>query len=498
MYIDGSEIDRDSVVEADVCVIGGGAVGIPLTRELAEAGLEVVLLESGSQDFDQATQDLYAGVESGTLLGPDTEYLSETRNRYYGGTTNTWNGWCRPLDPEDLQVRDWVADSGWPIEQEEMQAFHRRAARVVQIKPFDEAEGNTPTQILPIGPEAQIENSFLHCSAPTRFAARFKKAMRQSKVTRVFFNSNAVEILTNDDATRVEGIAVASLAGNRFRVRSRAYVLATGGIENARILLASNRVQKEGLGNGHDLVGRYFMDHPLLRVGFLVMPGRAASMKAYSTTGPQKNRYRGIIRVRPEVQRKHRLLNALAIVKPRKPEFLPELALEIDGMAGEILSFADRELAAGATYFGTLGIASEQVPNRDSRVRLADERDELGMPRTRLEWQLTEQDARSVRLTSEIMVRNLAASFGGRGKLLVTESEPWPRAYTSFHHMGATRMDPNPKKGVVDVDSKVHGIANLWVGGSSVYPTVGCSNPTFEIVTLALRLGDHLKGVLAT
>ncbi|TNF71447.1 MAG: GMC family oxidoreductase, partial [Acidobacteria bacterium] len=136
MYIDASEIDRDKVVEADVCIIGGGAVGITMGRELVETGLEVVLLESGALKFDQPTQDLYAGVESGTLLGPDTEYLTETRNRYYGGTTNTWNGWCRPLDPEDLQVRDWVEDSGWPIEQKEMQAFHRRAARVVQITPF--------------------------------------------------------------------------------------------------------------------------------------------------------------------------------------------------------------------------------------------------------------------------------------------------------------------------------------------------------------------------
>ncbi len=496
MYIDASEIDRDGVIEGDVCVIGGGAVGITLARELMEAGLEVVLLESGSQDFDQETQDLYAGVESGTVLGPDTEYLTETRNRYYGGTTNSWNGWCRPLDPEDLEVRDWVADSGWPIEQEELQTYHRRAARVVQITPFDEAEGATPTEILPIGPEAQIENSFLHCSAPTRFAERFKKAMRHSKNARVLLNSNAVEISTNDEASRVEGISVASLAGNRFRVRSRAYVLATGGIENARILLASNRVQKEGLGNGHDLVGRYFMDHPLLRVAFLVVPGRASSMKAYATTGPQKRRFRGIMRVRPEVQREHRLLNALAIIKPRKLEFLPDLAPAVGKVAGEILSFGDRELTTGGTYYGTLGIASEQVPNPQSRVRLADERDELGMPRTRLEWQLTEQDARSVRLTSEILGRNLAASFGGRGKLLVTETEPWPRAYTSFHHMGATRMDPNPKKGVVDVDCKVHGLSNLWVGGSSVFPTVGCSNPTFEIVTLTLRLGDHLNGVL--
>lgn len=497
MYIDASEIDRGKVVAADVCIIGGGAVGITMAQELGQTGLEVVLLESGGHDFDQATQDLYAGVESGTLLGPETEYLTETRNRYYGGTTNTWNGWCRPLDPQDLVVRDWVAESGWPIEQDEMQAYHRRAARVVQITPFDEADGATPTEILPLGPEAQIENSFLHCSAPTRFAARFKKAMRQSKNIRVLFNSNAVEISTNEQASRVEGIAVATLAGNRFRARARAYVLATGGIENARILLASNRVQKEGLGNGHDLVGRYFMDHPLLRVGFLIVPGQAASMRAYSTTGPQKKRFRGILRVRPEVQREHRLLNALGIVKPRKPDTLPELTPEVASMAGELLSIVDREVAAGATYYGTLGIASEQVPNRDSRVRLADERDELGMPRSRLEWLLTEQDARSVRLTSEIMVRSLAASVGGRGKLLVTESEPWPRAYTSFHHMGATRMDPDPKKGVVDTDSKVHGISNLWVGGSSVYPTVGCSNPTFEIVTLALRLGDHLKGVLA-
>lgn len=496
MFLDSRDIERDRVVESDVCIVGGGAVGIALARELMRAALEVVLLESGGLDFDQETQELYAGIESGTLLGPDTEYLTETRNRYYGGTTNSWNGWCRPLDPEDFENREWVAESGWPIEKTELETYHRRAAGVLQITPFEEAEGATPTEILPIGSEAQIENSFLHCSTPTRFAQRFRKPMRRSETVRVLLNSNAVEISTNADASRVEGIVVASLAGNRFHVRARAYVLAAGGIENARLLLASNRVQKEGLGNGHDLVGRYFMDHPLLRVGFLVVPARAGSMMAYSTTGSFGKRFRGILRLRPEVQREHRLLNALAILKPRRVGYLPELAAEVGAMAGEIHSFGEPELAPGATYYGTLGIASEQVPNRQSRVRLAEEKDALGVPRTRLEWQLTEQDARSVRLTSEIMVRSLAASFGGRGHLLVTETEPWPHAYTSFHHMGATRMAPDPAKGVVDVDCRVHGIANLWVGGSSVYPTVGCSNPTFEIVSLTLRLADHLEDVL--
>jgi choline dehydrogenase-like flavoprotein len=140
----------------------------------------------------------------------------------------------------------------------------------------------------------------------------------------------------------------------------------------------------------------------------------------------------------------------------------------------------------------------EQAPNPASRVTLSSERDALGMPRVRLDWRLTELDHRSFRAFYEVLGRELGRAGVGRLQMrdwvLEAPTAPWPPSLGGgWHHMGTTRMSRDPKQGVVDVNCRVHGVANLYVAGAAVYPTAGCVNPTLTLVAMTLRLSDHLK-----
>ncbi len=278
--------------------------------------------------------------------------------------------------------------------------------------------------------------------------------------------------------------------GQAYQVRARAYVLAAGAIENARLLLASRRFETPGVGNRHDLVGRYFMDHPLCEGGVIVIPGRRRSMGVYKASKAARRGHlvRGVLRLSDEVQRQERLLNAVVVVRNQEPDEVTDLARAVKSIVGE-----DRPPSGSGAYFGALSITGEQSPNPESRVTLAEDKDALGVPRAHLDWRLSEQDAKNLQRTMEVMALRLGASAQGRAQMTLEASDPWRGARGSNHHMGTTRMDPDPARGVVDTDCRVHGLANLFVAGSSVFPAVGASNPTLTLLALAVRLADHLS-----
>ena len=128
MVIETSDLQEGRHLQYDVCVIGAGAAGITVTRALRRTGTSIGLLESGGFDFDDDTQALYQGTTTSSILGRG--YLTSTRLRYFGGTTNHWNGMCRPLDESDFIVRPWVPHSGWPITAADLAPFYRQASAV--------------------------------------------------------------------------------------------------------------------------------------------------------------------------------------------------------------------------------------------------------------------------------------------------------------------------------------------------------------------------------
>jgi choline dehydrogenase-like flavoprotein len=499
MLIDARKVDRDRTFEADLCIVGAGAGGITIAREFTGRGFSVMLLESGGFEFEQENQALYRGETTGPFMPGRGTYLLRARSRYFGGSTNCWEGQCRPLDEIDFEERSWVPESGWPFPKSHLEPFYERAASVCQITPFgyDVEKALSPGRpALTVGDGDAIETKLFHLSPPTHFGEVYRKELVEAGNIQVLLHANVVDIVANPNASAVDLVEVQCLTGNRLWVRAAFYVLATGAVENARLLLSSNKLQKPGLGNQNGLVGRYFLEHANWIAGSLCLTRPSDSMSLYEGAAPEPgigNPAFGALCVKEDVQRRLQFLNSgFLLLRTSEVRGLMEA---IGNVAFEIDHFGDEPASPGAPYYAMLYTRTEQTPNPDSRVTLSEELDALGKPRVSLHWQLSDLDTQKIRELVEFLSRELGRNSAGRVSLRVTDQNPWPLR-PADHSMGTTRMHNDPKKGVVDPQCRVHGIANLYMGGSSVFPTCGFSNPTFTLVALALRLADHLSEAL--
>ncbi|HTI04539.1 MAG TPA: GMC family oxidoreductase [Gemmatimonadales bacterium] len=508
MHIDARTLPNGTVLEGDLCIVGAGAAGITIAREWIGAKQTVLLLEGGGLTYEAAMQDLYRGEIVGLPYFP----LEAARLHYFGGTTGHWAGFCSTFDAIDFEVRDWVPDSGWPLTRADLDPFYRRAQPVLQLGPYDYAAESwhrrDPAMIaLPLDARA-VWTKMWQFSPPARFGTLYRDEIFAAPNVRLYTHANVCEIEANDSLAAVQGLRVRQLDGKELQVRARHYVLACCSIQNARLLLASNARAPAGLGNGHDLVGRYFMEHLEIPSGRVALAPAAArrGMAMYEwTQGVTKARAE--LALAPAVQRARRILNATVSLEPGAPDSVAQStfqAITPDVLAAERDSAAQGRSAPAVTaappaaerFFNAM-TRQEQAPNPRSRISLGAERDALGMPRVRLDWQLTDLDRRSFAQFYDALGREFGRSGVGRVQVLdwVRSANPgWPKTLSGgWHHMGTTRMHGDPRRGVVDPDCRVHGLANLSIAGASVFPTAGAVNPTLTLVALSLRLSDELK-----
>jgi len=419
----------------------------------------------------------------------------QSRLRFLGGATNHWQGWCRPLDAIDFEERPWLDHSRWPIQRADLEPFYVRAGTLVGVRPFEDAGERAALSSPPLLADSRwFETTFFHIN-PLNFGAAFAGEIRSSPRVRLLLQANAVEIASDAGARHVESIAVASLGGHRLRVRARLFVLAGGGVENARLLLLSDGVAPAGLGNDRDLVGRFFMDHPHAHALTVAFSDPATEIALYRQRRVREQR-QGVaaaLRLSDAAQREHGLLNLL-LTSPDRVDDLPaearagmRVAVAVDRMdPSRAAPDAEPELF-------TFESRSEQAPNPASRVTLGTERDALGARRARLEWTWLGQEGTTLHAVGRLLGRELGARGLGRAYLAPREG-PNPRDFRGgYHHLGTTRMHRDPARGVVDADCRVHGVDNLFIAGSSVFPTSGCSNPTLTLLALALRMADRLR-----
>lgn len=499
VFIDARDLDFRSqppgpVFSAEVCIVGAGAAGISLALELDRAGHDVLLLESGGFAYEEDTQSLYAGRGGGSFLKPEELYLSSSRVRRFGGTTSHWNGWCLPLDAQDFKHRAWIDHSGWPLSREELDPYYRCAAPYLDIGEL--AQESPPL----FEQDSEFESVYFLISAPTRFGLKYRQTIAESDRIRVILHANLVEMRAAENKQVVEHLVASTLEGGRVEVAARHFVLACGGVENARLLLVFDR-EGGGVRLESDALGRFFMDHPITRVGWVaVAHGRRSRMQAYDRfRRPGGSDYaRGVVRPKPEVEAGRRWARSLFVLKRETwrsaGEFSPVVgeAAAVMARAAEVPGRLE-----GVPYVGEVSAVIEQRPNRASRVTLSDELDALGMPRAVLDWRLDDDDVRTIEETVDHLRRSLGAAFEGRMQRRFVADDPWRTAGGSNHHMGTTRMGSNRADAVVDSRCTVHGVDNLHLAGSSVFPTCGAVNPTYTIVALAIRLADWLHQELA-
>lgn len=530
---------------ADVCVIGAGPAGICLALDLAERGLSVVLLESGQHGTDEPTQDLSRGeVADERLHSPPDRY----RLRRLGGASAIWGGRCMPMDPLDFEARPQLPLSGWPIGFEDLRPHYEAANRWAEAGRFAysarEALPGAAPLIRGFDSERISTDGLERFSCPTPFGQRYRHRLALAPRLRVLLGANAMHLQLAEDGRSLSAVQVQSLKGRRAVVRARATVLAAGGLETARLLLASQDVAPAGIGNQHDVVGRYYMCHIAGNVGQLDICGTTDAVRHGYERSPEGIYCRRRLAVVASEQQRLGLANLVARLHfPRISDpahhsgVLSGLYLarhlisyeyarrlqeapphRLDGLRHLRNVLADpldttafvahwlRHRTLAERKFPSvilrnrhnrfsLEIHAEQRPLAHSRVTLSEQRDALGLPRLRVDWRWDHEDIDSVRRSLDLMAKELRASGVAelRYQPETLESELLRFGAYGGHHLGTTRMGQDVRTSVVDAHCQVHGVHNLFVASSAVFPTSSQANPTLTLLALALRLSAHLQ-----
>lgn len=509
-------------IETDICIIGAGAAGLAIAREMIGKGVTVSVLAGGAKTFSHRAQFLYHGRN----VGRESFAPGKARFRMFGGSTTRWAGQCRPFDPVDFEARPNMPGAGWPIESGVLEPYYRRAAALCDLDDWRFDPPVCPGLDLP--DDGDVEPVRYRHGQQVDFAQALGPELEASDTVRVFLDTHAVEIVASEQ--QVSHIDARSTGGHRLVFSARTYILACGGIENARLLLASRATGANGLGNANDLVGRYFMDHPFFFGGSLdlaacIGPEAVGALEGYEQAGIAQ-RSHGAFALSERLRREAGVNGAAVFFVSRaahksSPRFLSRGGVALtrvvdvlmhrelpDGRMrrhlpslllrpGEVGASALERVKGAIVKRRTLAarFTLETAPNPDSRVRLdPTRRDRFGMPQVTVDWRLRDSDLRGLDLLQRGLTRLFADGKVGQLNLHgARDADGYPVSMEGGkHHMGTTRMSHDPETGVVDSDCRMHAVHNLYVAGSSVFPTAGYVNPTLTIVALALRLADHL------
>lgn len=553
MITDALELGDASVIETDVCIIGAGPAGITIACELNRESFRVCLVESGGLGYEPQTEQL----QRLSTVDSDLEPPHEARRRQFGGAANSWNvlttragGGVRylPLSDIDFEKREWVPYSGWPFSKAALDPFYERAQRVCDIGPFTYQVDDWMRQDArkwPLDDEI-ISTSIEQYGRARIFTHEHLAELRERANVNLLLHATVTGIEKRPGSSGVERVTVNCTNGYRHTVNAVVFVLAMGGIENARLLLLSNAQQASGLGNQHDLVGRFFMDHHNVFSGELVptSPHLLTSSALYDLRQVDQTWVMAKLNLSESLMRRERLLNSAARIEARLDSNLEtalrsivraarsmrrgrlpdDLVSKIRDIVPQIPRLA-RMGGAAIKEHGARGLAPQEhlgryrwskrngkwqgfasfnvelqielAPRPSNRVVLAEERDPFGRPLAGVRWKWSELDQGSLRRVQEILAATFADSH--LGVLHLPDFDAVSNVTSpagAHHHIGTTRMHSDPRQGVVDGDCRVHGVENLFVAGSSVFPTGGYANPTLTIVALSIRLADKIKSLM--
>jgi choline dehydrogenase-like flavoprotein len=536
-------------LQADLCIIGAGAAGITIALQLLRSDLRIVMLESGNTEFDPDVQALCEGeVVDPALHSPADKY----RRRLFGGSTTIWGGRCVPFDPIDLEPRAWMPNSGWPISYDDLAEYYPTANALCEAGSFIYDAGSAiPGGMRPVvrgfAPRDFTTDRIERFSCPTDFAARWRHRLVDAPNLHILLNATCTNLRRSADGKHIEHAMVQTLEGNHFHVTARQFVVATGALEAARLLLASRDAHTPAIGNDHDLVGRFYMCHIAGTIGRMRIETSAGDVWHDYERADDGTYCRRRIALTARTQRREGIGNIVfRLHHPRIPDPSHRTgSLSAIYLARHLIQYEYGKRLTGTSSVGirdwlrhvanvagdapntarflshwigrrilavrklpsvvarprsncfSLDFHAEQAPNPDSRIVLCDNTDRLGMPRIRIDWRYSEIDVQTVATAFRLLQNEFAGS--GLGTLTLAADEPDVEAVIrrdgayGGHHIGTARMGVSPREGVVDANCRVFGVSNLYVAGSAVFPTSGQANPTLTIVALAIRLARCLE-----
>ena len=552
MFIDGRQIASGSALETEVCIIGGGPAGIAIARELAGTTISVILVETGGWRSSKSTQSLNDAELMSSGHPPPQMY----RERRFGGSSTIWGGRCVPLIRSDFEPRSYVANSGWPISYDELLPYYSRALTYCEAGEFV----FDPGCLKQAGPiveglaSPEIAVGLERFSPPTDFGRRFRSDLRQSSRQKILLESTCVRLSSGDSGRIAEAVECSTVAGNNFRICAKYVIVAAGGLESARLLLASNDRFPEGFANSSGALGRYYMSHLEGTLGYLkVGPGRKVMWDFARTSDGVYAKHH--IRLSDELQRRRQLRNmifrlhhanpmdprhgdpVLSLMYVAKRFILPEYRRKITTVELEVLERLPKGRALLTRHMANiaskpwpllrfvsswlykrharyrrvpyvalhskhgvypLDYNAEQTPLYDSRISLTHDKDRFGVQKLRIDWRVCPEDLASIAASYRQMRDSLASTTAAA---IAYDDDALDESVKQVvavggHHIGTARMSSDPKRGVVNPQCRTHDVENLYIAGSAVFPTSGSANPTLTIVALAIRIADQLKTAL--
>jgi choline dehydrogenase-like flavoprotein len=515
-FLDARRPEVPDNLIADICIVGAGAAGMTLAMQLAAAGIDVLLLESGGESIDADTQGLYAAEQAGV----DYFDLASCRLRFLGGTTNHWAGYCRENDLIDYAGRPELGMPAWPVGYDDIRPYVERAARSLGL----DMAGFEPAAVaarsgygvdgLVDRQSRTLQTKVFQVSSRLRFREVYAVDLRRAPNLRPVLFANVTHLQLDNAGRTVDSLTVRTLNQRQIRVKARSVVLCAHAIENARLLLASNDVHRAGVGNDSGHVGRHFMEHPVVESGLMFPSARFSRL--YDQGATRRLGINANISISDRAMREHGMLSyycrfspvvaadeTLAAIdtlgagfwRPADLATIQALGRVLADIPGVLRYVDDRKLGTGfiPAKAYRLQHRTEQAPTGLSRVTLSSRRDRLGSPRAKLEWRLSDLDHKTIATGQALVAKEFTRLGLGSFRL----AELTPRLIDASvqghnHHAGTTRMAESAQDGVVDRNCRVHGVDNLYVAGSSIFPTIGYAGPTMMLIAFAMRLGDHL------
>lgn len=478
MIFDSYEAFRAVNFAPRACILGSGPAGITIARKLAAAGIPVVIFEAGSREFSDGSQDFYRG----TTIGDPYFDLDITRLRFMGGSSNHWAGWCRVLDKHDFQPKAWAPDTGWPISRADIEPYLAEVHDILELPPFR--------------PDVPISDDIrwvqLIKSPAVRFAGKYGDELDKSRNIAVVLNTYATEL--DGDGDKVTGARLWSNGRDVGTFTANYFIACTGGLENSRLLLWSNERSNGGVVPNATALGRYWMEHPTFEGGNAIL----ADYGEFEVDAVNE----AFFSPSPAAMERLQIMNfGIRLIETPYPG-IKKLIADLACTAPDLAEWTAYQTGQNLRCAAQLYVAWEQAPLASNQIELSRmEVDHAGVPRIELHWRKSALERRTILDGLRLFGQTLAEKNLGRVRiadwLLNGEEFPKDQELAGHHHMGGTRMGTDPARSVVDANCKVHGMENLYIGGSSVFCTAGECNPTTTITALACRLGDHLSKRIA-
>jgi hypothetical protein len=537
----------------DLCLVGSGPVGMAIALECDRLGMEVLILEAGENGVNPAL----AEATKAEIVNPDRHAVMEIAAvRALGGTSWTWGGRCVPYDDIDFAPRPFVADAQWPMSHDEIRPWYKPAAEYLLcgsdevVYPYKRKLAGGIT-IDPVERWARESRVILE-HREKLLASKHIHICLNSTVTGMTMVADG----QTRDTQIVENLLVQTPSGATI-VQARQFILAMGGVETTRLLLNVQQTYPKAFGGVDGPLGRYYMGHISGKIASIVFDNPREIEDLDFRLDPHLTGTAAFIRRRfmltTEAQLEHQVLNTA--FWPDNPAFYDPthksgvlssvfLALVFPPSGRKLLSEAIRLAHIGPKPYpiaahlrnailgaprGAMDIYrilrdrflrkpkkpgflvsnrggkyalhyhAEQVPSAESRIQLSNECDQFGMVRARIDLRFTEQDVQSVLDSHDVLDKGLRASGMGRLDYLYAgetlHEKVWAQAADGFHQVGTTRMGTDPATSVVDPELRVHGVANLYVASSSVFPTSGQANSTLLAVAFGIRLVHSIQSL---